>query len=73
MLRILLFLGTNIAIMLVLSISMRLLGVDTMLAQQGGGLNLTSLIIFCGILVWEVRLSLFPYPNGWQNVPWAFK
>ncbi len=49
MLRILLFLGTNIAIMLVLSISMRLLGVDTMLAQQGGGLNLTSLIIFCGI------------------------
>lgn len=49
MLRILLFLGTNIAIMLVLSISMRLLGVDTMLAQQGGGLNLTGLIIFSGI------------------------
>ena len=49
MLRILLFLGTNIAIMLVLSISMRLLGVDTMLEQQGGGLNLTSLIIFSGI------------------------
>jgi heat shock protein HtpX len=49
MLRILLFLGTNIAIMLVLSISMRILGVDTMLAQQGGGMNLTALIIFCGI------------------------
>lgn len=49
MLRLLLFLGTNIAIMLVLSISMRLLGVDTMLEQQGGGINLTGLIIFSGI------------------------
>jgi len=45
MLRILLFLGTNIAIMLVLSISMRLLGIDTALEQQGGGLNLTGLLI----------------------------
>ncbi len=48
MLRILLFLGTNIAIMLVLSISMSLLGVDMMLEQQGGGLNLTALIIMSG-------------------------
>jgi len=48
MLRILLFLGTNIAIMLVLSISMSLLGVDMMLEQQGGGLNLTGLIIMSG-------------------------
>jgi heat shock protein HtpX len=49
MLRILLFLGTNVAIMLVLSISMRLLGVDSLLEQQGGGLNLTGLIIFSGV------------------------
>ena len=48
MLRIFLFLGTNIAIMLVLSISMSLLGVDMMLEQQGGGLNLTALIIMSG-------------------------
>jgi heat shock protein HtpX len=48
MLRILLFLGTNIAIMLVLSISMRLLGIDTALEQQGGGLNLTGLLIISG-------------------------
>ncbi len=46
MLRMLLFFGTNLAIMLVLSVSMRLLGVDSMLEQQGGGLNLTSLLIF---------------------------
>jgi heat shock protein HtpX len=45
----LLFFGTNLAIMIVLSISMRLLGVDTMLEQQGGGLNLTTLIIFSGV------------------------
>ena len=49
MLRMLLFFGTNIAIILVLSISMRLLGIDTMLEQQGGGLNLTALLIFSGI------------------------
>lgn len=48
MLRIFLFLGTNIAIMLVLSISMSLLGVDMMLEQQGGGLNLTALLIMSG-------------------------
>ncbi len=45
----LLFFGTNLAIMLVLSISMRLLGIDTMIEQQGGGLNLTTLLIFCGV------------------------
>lgn len=46
MLRLLLFFGTNIAIMIVLSISMRLLGLDTALEQQGGGLNLNALLIF---------------------------
>lgn len=48
MLRLLLFLGTNIAIMLVLSISMSILGIDTMLEEQGGGLNLTGLLIISG-------------------------
>lgn len=46
MLRMLLFFGTNIAIMIVLSVSMRLLGLDTALEQQGGGLNLNALLIF---------------------------
>ena len=49
MLRMLLFFGTNIAIMIVLSISMRLLGIDTALEQQGGGLNLNSLLIFSAV------------------------
>jgi len=49
MLRLLLFFGTNLAILIVLSISMRLLGLDSMLEQQGGGLNLNALLIFSGI------------------------
>lgn len=44
MTRILLFLATNLAIVFVLSISMRLLGVEPYLTEQG--LNLTSLLIF---------------------------
>ena len=50
MLRILLFLGTNVAILAVLSITMRLLGVDDMLAQSGGGLNLDALLILSAVI-----------------------
>ena len=46
--RILLFLGTNIAILLVLSLTMNLLGVEPML--NANGLNLTSLLIFSCLL-----------------------
>ena len=49
MLRVLLFFGTNIAIMIVLSISIRLLGLGTALEQQGNGLNLNVLLIFSAI------------------------
>ncbi len=45
MLRILLFLATNLAVVLVASVTLRLLGVEPYL--QGSGLNLTSLLIFC--------------------------
>ena len=45
--RIGLFLMTNIAIMLVLSVSVRLLGADQYLTQQG--LNLTQLLVFAAI------------------------
>ena len=46
--RIVLFLATNLAIILVLSISLRLLGVDQAF-QQGSNLNLNSLLIFAAI------------------------
>lgn len=46
--RTLLFLGTNLAIVLVLSVTMRLLGVEPYLNEQG--LNLTSLLIFTAVM-----------------------
>lgn len=46
--RILLFLATNLAILLVLSLSMRLLGVEPWLNEQG--LNLNALLIFAAVL-----------------------
>ena len=46
--RIFLFLATNLAIMLVLSITMRLLGVEPYLNEQG--LNLASLLIFAAVM-----------------------
>ena len=50
MLRILLFLGTNLAILAVLSVTMRILGVDEMLTQSGGGLNLDTLLIVSTVI-----------------------
>ena len=47
MLRILLFLGTNLAVILVASITLRLLGVEPYLSAQG--INFNSLLIFCFI------------------------
>jgi len=40
---------TNIAIMVVLSITLRILGVDSLLAQNGSSLNIQALVIFSGI------------------------
>lgn len=48
--RIGLFLLTNIAVLAVLSISMRVLGIDEMLAADGVGINLTGLLIMAAII-----------------------
>ena len=48
--RIVLFLITNLAVLFVLNITMRLLGVDRMLSQSGGGLNLGSLLVFAAVI-----------------------
>jgi len=47
--RIFLFLLTNIAIMVILSVTLRVLGVESILAQNGSDLNLNALVIFSGI------------------------
>ncbi len=47
--RIFLFLVTNLAIVLVLSISLRILGVDSILDEQGSGIDFNSLLIFSAV------------------------
>ena len=47
--RIFLFLLTNIAIMVILSVTLRILGVESLLAENGSDLNLNALVIFSGI------------------------
>jgi heat shock protein HtpX len=48
--RILLFIMTNIAVMVVLSITLRLLGVDSILAENGSDLNIQALVILSGVI-----------------------
>lgn len=48
--RIFLFLATNLAIVLVLSITLRLLGVDRILDEQGVGLDFNKLLILSAVL-----------------------
>ena len=48
--RIFLFLVTNIAVLLVLSVTLRLLGVERILNEQGTGLDLQSLLVFAAVI-----------------------
>ena len=47
--RILLFLGTNIAVLLLASITFRVLGLEQFMYQQGVGINLTGMLIFAAV------------------------
>lgn len=47
--RVFLFLATNLAIVIVLSVTLRLLGVERILDEQGVGLNLNALLIFAAV------------------------
>ena len=47
--RVFLFVVTNIAILLVLSITLRILGVDRILDEEGVGLNFNALLVFSAI------------------------
>src|SRR5688572_1767281 len=47
--RILLFLATNLAIVVLLGIVLRLLGVERILDESGTGLNLGALLIFAAV------------------------
>ncbi len=47
--RVLLYLATNVAVVLVLGITLRILGVEQILDQQGVGLDINSLLIFAAV------------------------
>ena len=47
--RVFLFLATNLAIIVVLSITLRLLGFERILDEQGAGLNMNSLLLFAAV------------------------
>lgn len=48
--RILLFLATNLAVIVVASISLSLLGFNSYMAANGVDLNLSALLVFCGVI-----------------------
>ena len=48
--RILLFLGTNLAVVLLASMTFRLLGFESILYNNGVDLNLQALLVFCALL-----------------------
>ena len=50
MTRIFLFVGTNLAILFILNISLRVLGVDRMLETQGGGIDMTALLVISAVI-----------------------
>ncbi|MBS1202627.1 MAG: zinc metalloprotease HtpX, partial [Chromatiaceae bacterium] len=59
MMRILLFLATNAAVLVVISVVFRLLGLDSV-QMQGGGLNLGSLLVMSAVIGFTGSLiSLF--------------
>jgi len=58
--RILLFLATNMAVLVLVSIIFNLFGLEGILAQNGVDLNLGSLLIFCGVFgMGGAMVSLF--------------
>jgi heat shock protein HtpX len=59
MMRIFLFLATNVAILVVISLVFRLLGIDSML-EEGGGINMGALLIMAAVIGFSGSLiSLF--------------
>jgi heat shock protein HtpX len=69
--RIFLYVATNFAVLAVLSITMQLLGIDRMLAQETG-LNLQGLLIMAGIFGFGGLSSRCSCPSGlprWAREP----
>ncbi|HMB40585.1 MAG TPA: protease HtpX [Balneolaceae bacterium] len=86
--RVLLFLGTNLAIIVVASITLSLLGVNSFLDETGTNLNLQSLLIFCfvfgmagsfislllskKIAKWTMKVQIIDKPRN-SSEEWLFR
>ncbi|TVR33048.1 MAG: protease HtpX [Balneolaceae bacterium] len=86
--RVLLFLGTNLAIIVVASITLNLLGVGSFLDETGTNLNLQALLIFCfvfgmlgsgislllskKIAKWSMKVHIIDKPRNSQE-EWLFR
>lgn len=86
--RVLLFLGTNLAIIVVASITMSILGVGSFLDETGTNLNLQALLIFCFIFgmagsfislllskkiaKWTMKVHLIEKPRN-STEEWLFR
>ncbi|MDX1591022.1 MAG: protease HtpX [Balneolaceae bacterium] len=86
--RVLLFLGTNLAIIVVASITLSLLGVGSFLDETGTGLDLQALLIFCfvfgmagsfislllskKIAKWTMKVQILDSPRN-SDEEWLFK
>tara|TARA_R100001143_G_scaffold63592_2_gene73080 strand:+ start:20468 stop:21358 length:891 start_codon:yes stop_codon:yes gene_type:complete len=86
--RVLLFLGTNLAIIVVASITLNLLGVGSFLDESGTNLNLQALLIFCfvfgmagsvislllskKIAKWSMKVQIIDKPRN-SSEEWLFR
>lgn len=86
--RVLLFLGTNLAIIVVASITLNLLGVGSFLDESGTNLNLQALLIFCFIFgmagsvislllskkiaKWSMKVKIIDKPGN-STEEWLFR
>ncbi len=67
--RIVLFVGTNIAVLVVLAVVMRVLGIDSYLEAEGG-LNLQALLIFSAVIGFSgsfISLAISKMVAKWQT------
>lgn len=86
--RVFLFLATNIAIIIVASITLSLLGIDSFLDETGTNLNLQALLVFCfvfgmagsfislllskKIAKWTAKVEIIKEPRN-QQEQWLFQ
>ena len=64
--RILLFLGTNLAVIMLLSVVFSLLGIDNLLAANGVDLDLQALLIYSAIIGFSGSLISCARCQPWQ-------